>query len=132
LSVSIDPGDGGATRVEGGHPAIILTAGYIGSTLFGGIFVMAAFSTLASKVMSFFIAFGLLMPLIRIRDKLYAIGSLKDLSTYAYFRTIALTVFYECLLIGFWFIDHAYANSLPFIRATHAFPVPLYGGTAYL
>jgi hypothetical protein len=28
-------------------------------------------------------------------------------------RTILLTVIYEALLIGFWFIDHAYAVPIP-------------------
>jgi len=93
LSVSIDPNDGGATRVEGGHAASILSAGYIGSTIMGAIFILASFDTLVAKIMSFFIAFGLLMPLSLVRDKL----------------TILLTVVYEVLLIGFWFIDHAVA-----------------------
>lgn len=32
LKVCIDPMQGGATIVEGGHPHVILPAGYIGST----------------------------------------------------------------------------------------------------
>lgn len=93
LKVTIDPNLGGCTIVEGGHPAVILSAGYIGSTIFGGVLIMAGFDTLVSKIMSFFIGFGLVMPLVLVRDKL----------------TILLTVFYEALLIGFWFIDHANA-----------------------
>jgi len=91
--VTIDPNLGGCTIVEGGNPPIILAAGYIGSTFFGGVFVMAGFDTLVSKIMSFIIGIGLVIPLVLVRDKL----------------TILLTVVYEALLIGFWFIDHAQA-----------------------
>jgi len=93
LSVSIDPTDGGATRVEGGHPPSILTAGYVGSTILGCLFVLASFDTLIAKVMSFIIGFGLIMPCVVVRDKL----------------TIVLTVFYEALLVAFWFVAHAAA-----------------------
>lgn len=68
--VAIDPDLGGATHVEGGIPVIILSAGYLGSTLFGGVLVLAGFDTLVSKIMSFIIALGLLLPLVVVRDKL--------------------------------------------------------------
>lgn len=91
--VSIDPDLGGATHVEGGVPIMILSAGYLGSTFFGGVLVLSGFDTLVSKIMSFIIGLGLLLPLVLVRDKL----------------TILLTFCYEGLLIGFWFIDHAQA-----------------------
>ncbi|KAH8093803.1 peptidase M50B-like-domain-containing protein [Cristinia sonorae] len=91
--VSIDPDQGGATHVEGGIPTLILAAGYVGSTFFGGVLIMAGFDTLISKVMSFVIGLGLVLPLVLVRDKL----------------TILLTLCYEGLLVGFWFIDHAQA-----------------------
>jgi len=93
LKITIDPHVGGATIVEGGHPAFILSAGYIGSTLMGGLFVLAGWDTLVAKVMSFVLGIGLIMPLALVRDKL----------------TILLTLFYEGILIGFWFVDHAEA-----------------------
>ncbi|KAF9453521.1 hypothetical protein P691DRAFT_800148 [Macrolepiota fuliginosa MF-IS2] len=93
LKITIDPHVGGATIVEGGVPTIILAAGYIGSTLFGGVFILAGWTTLVAKIMSFVLGIGLLMPLALVRDKL----------------TIVLTFMYEGLLIGFWFIDHAQA-----------------------
>ncbi|KAI1796633.1 peptidase M50B-like-domain-containing protein [Ganoderma leucocontextum] len=96
VKVSIDPDAGGATIVSGGHPPTILAAGYIGSTIFGGLFIMAGFDTLVSKIMSFVIGIGLVAPLALVRDKL----------------TILLTVLYEGLLIGFWFIDHACVHLL--------------------
>ncbi|KZT59918.1 hypothetical protein CALCODRAFT_493184 [Calocera cornea HHB12733] len=90
LSITIDPNLGGATRVEGGHPPTILSAGYVGSTLFGFLLLIAGWDTLGSKVASWVIAIGLLCPLVLVRDLL----------------TIFLTFCYEALLIGFWFIDH--------------------------
>ncbi|KAI0073276.1 hypothetical protein K474DRAFT_1678024 [Panus rudis PR-1116 ss-1] len=91
--VSIDPDTGGATHVEGGIPFIILSAGYVGSTFFGGVLVLSGFDTLIAKIMSFIIGLGLVLPLVLVRDKL----------------TILLTICYEGLLVGFWFIDHAQA-----------------------
>ncbi|KAI8996560.1 peptidase M50B-like-domain-containing protein [Trametes punicea] len=91
MKVCIDPDMGGATIVSGGHPPTILAAGYVGSTIFGGLFIMAGFDTLVSKIMSFVLGVGLIAPLALVRNKL----------------TILLTVVYEGLLVGFWFIDHA-------------------------
>ncbi|EJF64240.1 peptidase M50B-like-domain-containing protein [Dichomitus squalens] len=91
MKVCIDPDAGGATIVSGGHPPTILAAGYVGSTILGGLFIMAGFDTLVSKIMSFVIGIGLVAPLALVRNKL----------------TILLTVIWEGLLIGFWFIDHA-------------------------
>ncbi|KAK0188790.1 peptidase M50B-like-domain-containing protein [Armillaria mellea] len=93
LRITIDPHVGGATIVEGGRPAFILAAGYIGSTLFGGLFVLAGWDILVAKIMSFVLGIGMIMPLKLVRDKF----------------TILLTILYEALLIGFWFIDHASA-----------------------
>ncbi|THH02684.1 hypothetical protein EW026_g204 [Hermanssonia centrifuga] len=91
--VCIDPDLGGATNVEGGIPTLILSAGYIGSTMFGGVLIMSGFDTLVAKIMSFIVGIGLLCPLVLVRDKL----------------TILLTLCYEGLLIGFWFVDHGQA-----------------------
>lgn len=91
LKMTIDPHVGGATIVEGGRPWLILSAGYIGSTFFGGLFILAAWHTLVAKIMSFVLGVGLFLPLVLVRDKL----------------TILLTAMYEGLLVGFWFIDHA-------------------------
>ena len=70
MRITIDPHIGGATVVEGGRPGFILSAGYIGSTLLGGCFVLAGWDNLMAKIMSFFLAIGLLMPLRLVRDKL--------------------------------------------------------------
>lgn len=70
MKVSIDPDAGGATIVSGGHPPTILAAGYVGSTIFGGLFIMAGFDTLVAKIMSFVIGIGLVAPLALVRNKL--------------------------------------------------------------
>ncbi|KAG6890094.1 hypothetical protein C0995_012043 [Termitomyces sp. Mi166 len=69
LRITIDPHVGGATIVEGGRPMFILASGYLGSTLLGGLFVLAGYSTLVAKVMSFVLGIGLIMPLALVRDK---------------------------------------------------------------
>ncbi len=56
--------------MEGGRPAFILAAGYIGSTLFGGLFVLAGWDILVAKIMSFVLGIGMIMPLKLVRDKL--------------------------------------------------------------
>ncbi|CCM00258.1 uncharacterized protein FIBRA_02288 [Fibroporia radiculosa] len=91
--VTIDPDRGGATEVKGGKPLCILVAGYFGSTIFGGIFVLAGFDILMAKIVSFFLGLGLIAPLVLVRNKL----------------TILLTIIYEGILVGFWFIDHGQA-----------------------
>ncbi|KAL5531538.1 hypothetical protein ACEPAG_4415 [Sanghuangporus baumii] len=91
LSVTIDPNLGGCTRVEGGHPPTILCAGYVGSAVLGGVFILGGFDTLVAKILSFVLGIGLIIPLVLVRDKL----------------TILLTFCFEGLLVGFWFIDHA-------------------------
>ena len=72
MRITIDPHIGGATIVEGGHPTFILSSGYIGSALLGGLFVLAGWDTLVAKVMSFVLGIGLIMPLALVRDKLLA------------------------------------------------------------
>jgi len=93
LKITIDPHVGGATIVEGGIPGFVLSSGYIGSTLLGGAFVLAGWDTLVAKVLSFVLGVGLVLPLVLVRDKL----------------TIMLTLCYEGILVGFWFIDHGQA-----------------------
>ena len=61
---------GGATIVEGGIPFLILTSGYIGSSLFGGLFMLGGWDTLVAKIMSFVLGLGLVTPLVLVRDKM--------------------------------------------------------------
>jgi hypothetical protein len=111
VRMTIDPFLGGCTIVEGGYPPIILAAGYIGSTFFGAAFLLAGFDTLMAKVMSFIAGVGLIAPLALVRDKLCVICVCAVPQRLTTHSTIVLTVFYEALLIGFWFIDHACVSS---------------------
>lgn len=70
IKVSIDPDLGGATLVDGGNSLAILAAGYIGSTIFGGVFVLAGFDILMAKIVSFVLGLGLVAPLALVRNKL--------------------------------------------------------------
>lgn len=70
LKITIDPSLGGATIVEGGYPFFILCSGYIGSSLFGGLFILGGWDTLVAKIMSFVLGLGLITPLVLVRDKL--------------------------------------------------------------
>lgn len=84
----------------------------------GGLFILGGFDSLAAKLLSFVAGVGLIAPLSLVRDKLYVAASRHALVLYlkkkvdldSYIRTILLTIFYEGLLVGFWFIDHAYAG----------------------
>ena len=115
-----------------GHPPSILCAGYVGSTLMGGLFILGGFDSLAAKLLSFVAAVGLIAPLSLVRDKLYVARcasrsrslsqttNKKKLIFDTCIRTILLTVLYEGLLVGFWFIDHAYAGSFFFFQGSES------------
>jgi hypothetical protein len=68
--VTIDPNLGGCTLIEGGYPPAILAAGYIGSTVFGGVLMLGGWDTLVAKVESFVVGIGLIVPLVLVRDKM--------------------------------------------------------------
>ncbi|KAG0146796.1 hypothetical protein CROQUDRAFT_43843 [Cronartium quercuum f. sp. fusiforme G11] len=92
-SVTIDPNEGGATRMEAQvYPAAGLPAGYLSSFIFGGVMMFCGFDTLASKfVISIFI------PSIATKQTkrgMYIGGDVNQILRLG-------------LLIGFWFIDHA-------------------------
>jgi len=114
LKITIDPHVGGATIVEGGHPGFVLSSGYIGSTLLGGAFVLAGWDTLVAKILSFVLGVGLVLPLVLVRDKLYVCSSWTPFVAQITWtrRTIVLTLGYEGLLIGFWFVDHGWVAHL--------------------
>ena len=108
MKITIDPILGGCTMVEGGKPPIILAAGYVGSTLLGAAFLLSGFDTLLAKIMSFVAGVGLIAPLALVRDKMYVsrLTGPWNVRGLIVCRTILLTIVYEGLLIGFWFIDH--------------------------
>ena len=71
MRISINPETGGYTTVDGGHSPSILCAGYVGSTLLGGLFLLGGFDTLVAKLLSFVAGVGLIAPLSLVREKLY-------------------------------------------------------------
>ncbi|KAL7420691.1 hypothetical protein Q5752_004642 [Cryptotrichosporon argae] len=120
VSVCIDPNDGGATHIMGlmrhtprvfndpyampttygqvfwsSRALATLAAGYIGSSIVGFLYItrLIAVDIVASKIASFTIAFGLLVPVLR-ADHWIAFVSI---------------IGCEALLIGLWFGDHGSA-----------------------
>lgn len=96
-SISLDPREGGVTHMRGGLSAITLPAGYLGSSLIGGLLIFCGFNIVASKVASIVLGVCFLLTLwwgkkdwLTILTILTAIG----------------------LIIAFWFIDQA--NALRF------------------
>lgn len=85
--------------------------------------MLGGFDILAAKICSFVIGLGLIMPLVLVRDKM-CVAAPSVLTTRspvcpAHYRlifimplprrcssTIILTIIYEILLVGFWFIEH--------------------------
>ncbi|WVQ73752.1 hypothetical protein IAR50_003332 [Cryptococcus sp. DSM 104548] len=55
--ITLDPQEGGSTKMRGGVPAITLPAGYLGSSFIGACLVACGFDTNASKVACLFLAF---------------------------------------------------------------------------
>lgn len=124
--MTIDPDIGGATHVKGGRPLAILTAGYVGSTIIGGLFVLAGFDILVAKILSFVLGLGLIAPLALVRNKLYVVLPVRCFgANIMCLRTILLTCIYEGLLIGFWFVDHGYAPLFPVIIIRLMIDIPL-------
>ncbi|KAF9869656.1 hypothetical protein CkaCkLH20_12843 [Colletotrichum karsti] len=94
VSITLDPNEGGATLMKGGKQAITLPAGYLGSSLIGGLLIFAGFNINASKIASFVLAVCFLLTLwwgkrdwLTILTVLLAVG----------------------LIIAAWFISHAQA-----------------------
>ncbi|KAK1623947.1 peptidase M50B-like-domain-containing protein [Colletotrichum phormii] len=94
LSITLDPNEGGATLMKGGKQAITLPAGYLGSSLIGGLLIFCGFNINASKIASMVLGVCFLLTLwwgkrdwLTILTVLLAVG----------------------LLVAAWFISHAQA-----------------------
>ncbi|WVN85823.1 uncharacterized protein L203_100975 [Cryptococcus depauperatus CBS 7841] len=61
--ITLDPNEGGSTRMRGGIPAITLPAGYLGSSFIGASLVACGFDTNASKVACLILAFFWILTL---------------------------------------------------------------------
>ncbi|KDN60393.1 hypothetical protein CSUB01_00499 [Colletotrichum sublineola] len=94
LSITLDPNEGGATLMKGGKQAITLPAGYLGSSLIGGLLIFCGFNIIASKIASMVLGVCFLLTLW---------WGKKDWLT---ILTVLLAV---GLLVAAWFISHAQA-----------------------
>lgn len=76
--------------------------------------MLGGFDILAAKICSFAIGVGLIMPLVLVRDKmqgdLFSVVFHVRLTLASPISTIVLTIIYEILLIGFWFINHGWVS----------------------
>ncbi|WWC99136.1 hypothetical protein V866_006031 [Kwoniella sp. B9012] len=61
--ITLDPQEGGSTRMRGGIPAITLPAGYLGSSFIGAALIACGFDTNASKVACLILAFFWILTL---------------------------------------------------------------------
>ncbi|CAF9941314.1 MAG: hypothetical protein HETSPECPRED_003049 [Heterodermia speciosa] len=93
-SISLDPREGGVTKMRGGVSAITLPAGYLGSSLIGALLIFCGFDIVASKVASFVLAACFLLTLW---------WGKKD------WLTISTILAAVGLLVACWFIAHAEA-----------------------
>ncbi|KAI7964518.1 hypothetical protein MJO29_002616 [Puccinia striiformis f. sp. tritici] len=85
-SITLDPNEGGLTKMRGGIQACTLPAGYLGSSLIGALLIFAGFDTVASIVL----AIMLLITLWWARNWLT--------------RTVVIIAI--GIMVGLWFIDH--------------------------
>ncbi|KAJ2496645.1 hypothetical protein GGH96_005686 [Coemansia sp. RSA 1972] len=86
-SITIDPDEGGLTRMSGGKWCCVMPAGYLGSSFLGALMVFAGFDVLASKIVSVIIGVCLLATLIWAKNWL----------------TRIITVLFVGLIVGLWF-----------------------------
>ncbi|KAK0719900.1 peptidase M50B-like-domain-containing protein [Lasiosphaeris hirsuta] len=93
-SISLDPREGGVTHMQGGKSALTLPAGYLGSSLIGGLLILCGFNIVASKVASIIVGVCFLLTLWWGRRDWLTI------------MTILLAI---GLLVGCWFIAKAEA-----------------------
>ncbi|KAJ2458298.1 hypothetical protein GGF42_002161 [Coemansia sp. RSA 2424] len=89
-SITIDPDEGGLTRMTGGKWCCVMPAGYLGSSFLGALMVFAGFNVLASKIVSVVIGVCLLATLFWARNWL----------------TRVITVLFVGLIVGLWFTPH--------------------------
>ena len=93
-SITLDPREGGLTRMRGGWSAVTLPAGYLGSSVIGALLIFCGFNIVASKVASIVLGVCFLLTLW---------WGKKD------WLTILTILTAVGILIAFWFINHAEA-----------------------
>ncbi|KAJ3013998.1 hypothetical protein HKX48_005410 [Thoreauomyces humboldtii] len=92
VSITLDPDEGGLTKMRGGNPYVSLPAGYIGSAFWGALMIFAGFDVLASKIVSVMIGLAMLLTLYWARNWL----------------TRGVTVLFIGLLVLLWWADTGY------------------------
>ncbi|KAJ1861850.1 hypothetical protein LPJ73_000922 [Coemansia sp. RSA 2703] len=90
IKITIDPDEGGLTRMSGGRWWCVMPAGYLGSSFLGALMVFAGFNVLASKIVSVIIGVCMLLTLIWAKNWL----------------TRIITVLFIGLIVGLWFTPH--------------------------
>lgn len=70
VSITLDPNEGGLTKMKGGNPYISLPAGYIGSLFWGSCMIFSGFNDTASKVMAIIMCLIMLLTLFYARNML--------------------------------------------------------------
>jgi hypothetical protein len=93
-SITLDPNEGGLTKMRGGNQYITLPAGYIGSTIWGSALVFAGFNTLATKIMAALLGCAMLLTLFWARNWLARL----------------ITVSFIGLIALLWWADDAFCN----------------------
>ncbi|CAD6887273.1 unnamed protein product [Tilletia controversa] len=93
-SISLDPHEGGATRMRGGNPYITLPAGYLGSSLIGAALIACGFDEKASKIASIVVGAFFLVTLFWARKSIIS---------------WVLIIGMAALIVMFWFIADAIA-----------------------
>ncbi|KAI8899925.1 peptidase M50B-like-domain-containing protein [Globomyces pollinis-pini] len=68
VSITLDPNEGGLTKMRGGNPYITLPAGYIGSLFWGALMVCTGFSDTGSKVTAVLVGLAMLCTLFWARN----------------------------------------------------------------
>ncbi|SMY22734.1 unnamed protein product [Zymoseptoria tritici ST99CH_1A5] len=89
-SIELNPNEGGVTHMRGGKQFFTLPAGYLGSSLIGGLLVFCGFNIVASKVASIVLGVCFLLTLWWAR---------KD------WLTIVTIILATGLLVGMWFVN---------------------------
>ncbi|KAK0535557.1 hypothetical protein OC835_002340 [Tilletia horrida] len=93
-SISLDPHEGGATRMRGGNPYITLPAGYLGSSLIGAALIACGFDEKASKIASIVVGAFFVVTLFWARRSIIS---------------WLLIIGMAGLIVAFWFIADAIA-----------------------
>ena len=74
--ITLDPNEGGLTKMKGGNPYLTLPAGYLGSNIFGAVMVFAGFNAMASKYVAGIIGGILIIVLVFARNWLAALTTI--------------------------------------------------------